>query len=351
MSARIAFAENVDISEREFLHRELGISLVPFSTIYEKVVVPSNLILILNSPSTIVEQVLALDSKLIIFVLGNETYQNEDISKLLGSKKLLRMYTPYFPKKPSLLNVFFMLVGNLIDGGLTFRAPAGGMIRTLINGFRRWRIAIEYSNFSKVKAIPLGYTNRFVAELEELGISNTANYSIFERAPLFPLQAKPNSISFCGTRDSWCRDLAISQLRKTIMSGRVNGLVQVDPIWGGESRPGGLDYCKSISQSRAVLCPPGYSSNYTFRFWESLLLGSFPICLPLSAQDWHLWQPSSWDLRRNRLSSYSWKLQLTPKRIRSSTVEEYEFLVDLALTEGLASICEVRRFLSSVERA
>ena len=343
-----AFAESLKITEAEFLRRELGLSLIPFESLADVKDLPSTLILILKSPSEILEQVLDMNASLIVLVLGDEKYRSDLFFKLDKAENVLRVYTPYFPTKPRTSMILRMVAGSILDGGIRFRAPAGGILRTLINGARKWRSTADLSKFAKVRQIPLGYTNRFVEELSSLGIIRQDSNSLFERAPLRIPGFRTKNVSFVGTRDSWCRDIAISHLKRAIFSDSITGTFSIDPKWGGGSNLKVNDYSSSIIDSDAVLCPPGYSSNFTFRFWECLLLGTFPISLPLTTQDWHLWQPNAW---RNetikRISAFSWRRQISTFGRNSFDQSTYRGLVNSALDEGRDQLSAARRFIEA----
>jgi len=346
-----SFAESIDIVEAEFLKRELGLSIKPFERLRNGYDATRSVIVILKSPSEILNEVLEIKESLIVFVLGDEKYQKEIFNKLCSKSNVKRVYTSYFPIKPRLSTILHMFIGTLLDGGLRFQAPAGGIWRTLINGYRKWKSTANFSKFSKVHQIPLGYTNRFVEELTSLGVIPINSNSIFEKAPLETLSRPTQEISFFGTRDSWCRDLAISHLQKAIDFEDKCGSISVDPKWGGGSKVGGNDYCSSIVDSRAVLCPPGYSSNFTFRFWESILLGAFPICLPISAQDWHLWQPARWNQRGYGFRAFSWRLQILGFGSDPSDEIHRRSLIASALTEAREQLEKTREFLAASQTA
>jgi hypothetical protein len=342
-----AFAESTEIVESEFFRRELGLLINPFMNLRSKREIPGSLILMLNSPSEILNEVLKIESSLIVFVLGDEKYQSDLLYKLSSAENVVRIYTPYFPNKPRISMISRMLMGTLLDGGISFRTPAGGIWRTLLNGYRKWNSTANFSELIKVHKIPLGYTNRFVEELISLGVILKDSSSLFKRAPLDSSILRRNEISFVGTRDSWCRDLAISHLRNAVEVKSKYAYISVDPKWGGGSKQGGIEYCSSLIESRATLCPPGYSSNFTFRFWESMLLGAFPVSLPLSAQDWHLWQPTSWNYVAKSLRAYSWRNQVSRSFEETSEQTTNNSLIASALREGCSQLHLTRQFLEA----
>jgi len=128
--------------------------------------------------------------------------------------------------------------------------------------------------------MPLGYSERYVRELELLGLTNGSNESLLRSSPLCELTGR-SGVSFIGQRGTWYRRQMTSSFSKFPGSR-----VETYTSWGGNPvKQPQTQYADSILGSRFVVCPPGNVSSESFRYMESIILGAIPILTEVSIQD------------------------------------------------------------------
>jgi hypothetical protein len=144
--------------------------------------------------------------------------------------------------------------------------------------------------------MPVGYSERFVKELELSGYNFGQKESLLGISPLSSPTGR-DGVSFMGQKGTWYRRRMISQFDE--MPG---AQIETYSSWGGNpvEQPK-ADYVKSILRSKFVICPPGNVSSESFRYMESIILGAIPILTEVSVQDFtrHNYWPkdSELDLR------------------------------------------------------
>lgn len=299
------YTRNPGLIEAEFLKREFGLILTEINT--------SNLLTIENSEICIFATTnpIELESiikgsnpeSIIIFVLGNETYNVlifEYLNKYKDKIKLALIYN--LPKRTSYWVSFRCFLAAIYDGGLFFKIDGVHLLRNFKNGIdfmrRNRKLKINYHHFD----FPLGYTNMFVKELNTLGLAKDSK-SLFNNEFLDKLvDSKVKTMSFIGANGSWARRLAIKAMVKLVRDSQLK-VVQDSYKGLSTSFESSTLYINSLIDSKFVLCPPGNLTNKTFRYLESLLMGALPILPPATIQDNHLWD--TWIESSNKIK-YSW---------------------------------------------
>jgi hypothetical protein len=118
---------------------------------------------------------------------------------------------------------------------------------------------------SNVKFLPLGYTNNFLEHIKFGNISLPLNKF-----------SEPSYSTFYGVSGSFSRKNFLRHFER-------NGYnLQINTAWGGDKKNLTGQYINALTRGNLSLCPPGYSSNETFRYYESLFLGNLPIRLSFS---------------------------------------------------------------------
>lgn len=342
-----AYVENLELSELEFLSREFDLELISFLEWESRGACfdgdYDGLLIVINSPSKLIDNIAKIrEAPIVVVILGNERKSRNDINQLLKQENVVRIYDAYFANKTRFRDLFCMFVGLIKDGGLTFRSPAGGLFRTLINGFRSYRSFLNYPYNQKIRKFLLGYTNNFVKELQTLGLlAVNDKKSLFRRAPLVNHEDGKRSIAFVGTRDSWCRDLAI-QCFKASKNFSASNLI-LNESWGGKKSVNECKYVASMIEADVILCPPGYVSNKTFRFWESLLLGCFPLAQTVTLQDWSSWLPENLS---QPIRACSWSAQI--KWAETSQRTSLDAYIAQGLNEALMMIGDFKHDVSNI---
>lgn len=187
-------------------------------------------------------------------------------------------------------------------------------------------------NYRSVKArkfnipvyrFPLGYTERFARELNDLGLLQ-ASGSLFYGDHFSNFSERP-SLSFFGQKGSWFRRLMVDYFQ-----AQPNFKKETYSSFGGFTNlPQFTDYCQTILQSRFVVCPPGNCSSQSFRYYEAIALGAIPVLAETSIQDWNTFD--YWPETR------PWK--------NSNFVQVWQSLASLSQVELEALSLELRKFI------
>jgi len=287
---------NSDLVETEYLRREYGLvaKLVdPKSAFIEKISIiactdPGNWIKLLSEAS---------DRTVIFFLLGNETYDKLKYESLNNYPSVLHVFVYNPPRMSSnlgLISAFDWLFWNplsIFDKHFFF---AWRFAKSLRAQSSKVDMAYEWT------PLPLGYTNQFVSQLEEKFSSN--HMSLFDGWPLSDRQkfsATPNS-GFMGQVGTWYRKVLLEyfarfpEFTSTVSSGWVTSSTS--------------NYVNFLNVTQLVLCPPGIYTNETFRYYETLVLGSLPIVPINTVHDFHTskyWTSRlPWYLRHSHISIY-----------------------------------------------
>jgi hypothetical protein len=317
------YTYNMDLTESEFLKRELKLQLTKIDMKIEKLLTTESVFAIATCIPSEIESILkkCQPNSAIIFFFGNETY---DVPQFMWfnkyKNKIKYSYVYNIPRKTSFLVCFRCLIGAIYDGGLFMWEKDRNIYRNFKNGVDLMRRTRKINLEFKFSDFPQGYSKRFIQELisESLFVGDG---SVLENAPI-KFQTKTKRISFVGQTGSWCRSLALNTLIKLDKS--------FSPIytfgWGGSNQGDQNTYVQEISRSELALNPPGNLTNRTHRYLESLIMNSLPVLPPSSLQDPHLW--GVWS--ENQIpKTYSWKLSI--KKSSNFSLKQRLNLINSAL--------------------
>ena len=337
------YTRNMDLVESQFLYREFNLQLTEINETNLETINQERIVLFATTNPFELKEIIERRnaSSVIIFLLGNETYDVPTFEYLNKyNEKLCHVFIYNYPKKTSYLVTIKCFLGTLYDGGLFFKDGGGNIFRHFKNGFdfmrRNRKIKINYSH----SEFPLGYTKVFTRELEKL-IYNLDEGSLVNGKILTDsINNRSQSMTFIGAEGSWSRRLAVRKMKTLIPNSKFKS---VDNIYNAEKNLLQTEYTESLKNSRFALCPPGNITNKTFRYLESILMGSLPILPPSTIQDNHHW--STWP-EYTKPIYYSW----TKNIIRAIEMNEAERLklLSLALNNEKKIIFEVTKKLNEI---
>jgi hypothetical protein len=325
------------LMEAEFLLREFDLSLAKIDVSSEEALKNSEIVLLATTDPRELQHIIQgrKERSVVLFFLGNETYDIPKFEYLNKYHKQIRHCFIYnLPKKTPYSVSLKCFFAAIYDGGLFYQEGTGNIIRHAKNGFdflqRNRKLKINYP----ASDFPQGYTNTFISELKNL--SPDLNGSLLTNNNLLRMSnlQRTHSISFIGAAGSWNRRLALKKMRKIFQNSNFNLVANswTDEISSKRVKNQSLNhYVSALHESRFTLCPPGNLTNQTFRYLESLLMGSLPILPPATIQDNHLW--NSWS-EFTKPVYFSWTANL--KRAKIMQEEERMNLVAFAL--GLEKI-------------
>lgn len=292
---RVYLVGNTDSSE--FLKREFNWNVVDFDL--ESGNWQEEKKVILAFDFTKIEEVLHMilkhiEQQFILILLGNETQQMKLVKRLEKMERVVAIYSQYFPR-PSILGGMRTCFIQLVESPKTFLNLNFFMI--CVRGAYRGLKSIAYANSTKVKHFPLGYSNRFVEELELRGIIYAENRSIMNLKIGLSSNYRKSQVVFKGQLTGQYRKIVAPYLmQKKLVKFELN------QHWGRPDVLTNTSYVQSMIESKFVFCPPGHVSNDTFRRTEALICGALPIEIESSPQNWQKCNSSFSDALFNRYS-------------------------------------------------
>lgn len=346
---RSLYTYNKNLTEAQFLLREFDLELVQIDISNEEALNNLETVLLATTDPRELQNIIQgrKERSVILFFLGNETYDIPKFEYLNHYQKQIRHCFIYnLPKKTPYSVSVKCFLASLYDGGLFHYEGTDNIFRHAKNGIdfmrRNRKLIIEYpsSNF------PQGYTNTFISELKNLWPD--INGSLLTNKNLLRISnnQRSHAINFIGATGSWNRKLALKKM-KTLFPNSNFDLVPNSWTFEMPSKraknPLLSHYVLALHDSKFTLCPPGNLTNQTFRYLESLLMGSLPILPPATIQDNHLWNVWS---EFTKPVYYSWTANL--KRVKVMKEEERESLVAFALDAEKLRIQNVKNTLRSV---
>ena len=334
------------LMEAQFLLREFDLSLAEIDVSSEEALKNSEIVLLATTDPRELQHIIQgrKERSVVIFFLGNETYDIPKFEYLNRYHKQVRHCFVYnLPKKTPYSVSLKCFFAALYDGALFHKDGTGNVIRHAKNGLdflrRNKKLKIDYP----VSDFPQGYTNTFIKELKNL--SPDINGSLLTNKNLLrnSNHQRTHSINFIGAAGSWNRRLALKKMRKIFPSSNFDIVANSwkDEMSSKQVKNQSLNhYVSALHESKFTLCPPGNLTNQTFRYLESLLMGSLPILPPATIQDNHLW--NSWP-EFTKPVYFSWVANL--KRAKVMQEEERVSLVAFALALEKIKIQNVKNTL------
>lgn len=346
---RKLYTHNKHLTEAQFLLREFELELTEIDVSNEKALKNSEVILLATADPRELKHIIQgrKEQSVIIFFLGNETYDIPQFEYFNNYQKEIRHCFIYnLPKKTPYLVSLKCFFAAIYDGGCFHREGTGNIIRHAKNGLdfmrRNRKIRLDYS----ASNFPLGYTNTFVSELKNSGYNITGSLLTNKNISEMSKKQRTQIINFIGAAGSWNRRLALKRMKRVFPNSdfdiKANGWTNKMLI-NKDANAFSNNYVSTLLNSKFTLCPPGNLTNQTFRYLESLIMGSLPILPPATIQDNHLW--NSWS-EFTKPIYYSWTSNL--RKAKNMSEEERLSLVTLALNAEKYRIQNVKNLLHNI---
>lgn len=284
MAINVVISDSPKLTEYEYFKREFHLELLFLhpdnfdAAIFE---FKKNILIASARPDIWLDTLKFLPkSKVIFFLLGNETYEPSIFNSLndIESIKHVFIYNP--PTYVKSLHHWYALAGDIIDQIPNLNPKQVlGIIRDsrtsrhLPTKFHRTDLRYSWS------PLPQGYSNSFVSGLNHLNLlPKSETDSLLEQRFVSDLQSrfyKERRFIFVGQRTNRRREQIISLLSK-----RPDAiLVTKETGFGGTTFDGDSTYVDLLLSSWFNVIPPGYFNNSNHRYTESCVVGSIPVIL------------------------------------------------------------------------
>lgn len=303
---RIIYVKDNFLTEKEFLSREFNLEIKISNTLVKdclrEISLYGNCLVATPNPFEIVAEISALpEASVIVFLLGNETYEPHLFNCFNIAKSIKWAFIYNLPSQICKMTPIVTFLGDMIDS--KFERMFGKesswrdflISRSLKNKFKAIDITYPHSRF------PQGYSNSFVHQLFHLNIVNSQE-SIYESKRLLELRDSNNRtiyLNFIGQLTNRRRSDAIKMANKIS-----NTVIRISEGFGGTRYTDNF-YVETQLNSLYCLVPPGFFNNQNHRYAESLILGSMPLILSHNSID-----PSenlNWTKNINLISGHSFK--------------------------------------------
>lgn len=345
--ARTLYSENVNLTEREFLLRELGLQITFLDpTLPESLEVTGTqkLVFIATTNPKIWREFLEKrpSGSVVFLLLGNETYHQEIYLAFndLVSIRLALVYA--LPQEGRVLNSLGGLLGQLIDS-TSFSTPY------LIQSLRDFKTGIIKLRQSKLISfafptvrLPQGYSNAFVLQLERFVADLEEHESLLENKKIANLVANSESLysfGFVGQSGPPRRMHVIEHLKAL-----QNSHVIVKQGFGGNDINVDNSYLEMLLKTKFPVIPPGAFNSLNHRYTESLIMGRLPIIVANVPTD-SFWN-NNWSRSLGLFSRYSHKY-LMKRCIRFSN-QEINKMVMQAKVEDYGEIERTKILLATL---
>ena len=327
--ARTLYSENVNLTEREFLLRELGLQITFLDpSVPESLKVTGNqkLVFIATTNPKIWRDFLEKrpPESVVFLLLGNETYHKETYLAFndLVSIRLALIYA--LPQEGRVLNSLGGLLGQLIDS-TSFSTPY--LIQSL-RDFKTGMIKLTQSKsisfvFPTLR-LPQGYSNAFVLQLERLIPDFEEHESLLGNEKVANLVANSEtfySFGFVGQSGPPRRMHVIERL-----TNLQDNQVIVKHGFGGNDINVDNSYLQMLLNTKFPVIPPGAFNTLNHRYTESLIMNRLPIIIANVPTD-SFWN-NNWSRSLGFFSKFSYKY-LLKRCIRFSNQE-----IDLKVTQA-----------------
>lgn len=264
--------------ENEFLLRELDIKGKKINH-DENAPLPRNSVIYCNNLEHWQKRLMLSEASTITVIIAtNEYYKSEKWLEVNRIKSIKCAFIQYLPsnRRTKFGSIIKYIIHNPnFLSKKVFWQTSRNASRTYLE-MRRMKFRIPVFGF------PLGYSDRFVIELKNLGLMPGETISLYEKE-IYDKNLVRNSVSFIGQKGRWYRRLMVEYFER-IAGARTS---KYGSFGGFTHLPQTTDYASSILSSKFVVCPPGNVSSQSFRYYEAIALGAVPIVTEVSLQDWN----------------------------------------------------------------
>ena len=278
--AKTLYSENLNLTEREFLLRELGLQINYLDpTLPESLekAASQKLVFVATTNPKIWRDFLEkrpLES-VVFLLLGNETYHQETYLAFndLVSIRLALIYA--LPQEGGIFNSLGGLLGQLIDATSLSTRYLIQSLRDFKTGLIKLRQSRSMNFAFPTLRLPQGYSNAFVLQLERFIPDLEEHESLLRNEKVANLVADSEnlySFGFVGQSGPPRRMHVIDHLKAL-----PNSQVIVRQGFGGNNANTDNSYLQMLMKTKFSVIPPGAFNTLNHRYTESLIMNRLPI--------------------------------------------------------------------------
>ncbi len=260
----------------EFLRRELRLVGKKVNHL-ENSSIPRSSVIYCNDINHWESRLLLSEPKSIIAIVAcNEYYDKQTFEKVNNFPSLKSAFLEYLPAQnhPRLMSLALFVLKNPLA---MFKRRFWGTLRI---GFNNWKDCKNLNFLIPVFEFPLGYSERFVGELERLGSISDSESSLFDLDSPIRFENR-KLLSFFGQRGTWYRRYMIEYFQR-----RYGGFETYSGFGGNPGEYQGSSYARELFSAKFILNPPGNRSSLCARYFETIICGGIPVITEISIQCW-----------------------------------------------------------------
>lgn len=266
-------------SEREFLHRELGIAWEVTTPAAITAAARSNhpILLGISEASSYQELLQELPARsVVLMMLSDEGYSKDRLDLVRESPSVRAVYRHYSVQSASWAAVAAES-RRFVAGARAAQLPSRLIVELLRTGRETRERMIKWGEAQvPVNVLPLGYTNTFATEFAK-------HFGLRENSSLFDFaenEATMINATVSRTTSAFFRGAPGQPQRRVMLAKAARhaaaNIQLVDNTWQG-SPIANAEYVDGLLNSTHALCPPGWMNTETFRYYEALICGAIPI--------------------------------------------------------------------------
>lgn len=266
-------------SEREYLHRELGITWE--HTTAEAITSAARqdrpILLGISEVGSYQELLQEMPARsVVLLMLSDEGYSEDRLNLVRESPSVRGVYRHYSVQSASWTAVAAE-ARRFIAGARAAQLPTRLIVELLRTGRETRERMNKWNKITvPINVLPLGYTNIFAVEFaEHFGLQEDSSLLDFadETTTLSAVTpTRTTSVFFRG---------ALGQPQRRVMLANAArnpeaSIQLVDNTWQ-DSPSTNAEYVDGLLHATHALCPPGWVNTETFRYYEALICGAIPI--------------------------------------------------------------------------
>lgn len=282
------YTENQDLSEREFLLREMGLLLTQIdpnnATFFAEVKSAKPVFIATTSPEVWLPFLQRRPPQsVVLLLLGNETYEKRIYDSIRDLSSIITAFIYGFPKSGRVALCIGGFFGEMIDSSNKTVAFFIQSIRNLRTGILKQRQVLTSHFKYPIHSFPQGYSNSFAIQISRKITDLGAHESLINSTLVQTLAAdahKTFRFGFVGQIGGTRRQDVLKLMKRYSSSNLL-----IKNQYGGNNISTDDSYIEMLLSSEISVIPPGNFNIYNHRYIEALILNLLPLIVSNVATD------------------------------------------------------------------